>query len=159
LPESKEGAAMLRVLVIEDTGSEWALIKAMLPADKYELNWAEDGNAAIEYIETRKPYDLALVDMNFPMKGINQNSAIDNPEKAAGHAMIKRIRKLYPETKIIGMSGDSVHGGILKNTDIPFLRKTKDLTERLIPTIEAMFSECGGIRPHEKLAPIPRFIP
>lgn len=82
-----------RALVVEDNENERGLLAAYLRARGYEVVEAEDGVAAIEYLERNEHPDVVLLDMNMP--------------KLNGAKTVSRIRHT-PELRqltVFGVSG------------------------------------------------------
>ena len=81
---------MKRILVIDDDDTLRAILKRLFYTAGYEVAVAEDGMAGIR-IQQIEPFDLVMTDLVMPEK--------------EGLEVIMEIRKKYPDTKIIAMSG------------------------------------------------------
>ena len=81
---------MKRILVIDDDDTLRAMLRRLFSAAGYEVAVAEDGMAGVR-VQQIQPFDLVITDLVMPEK--------------EGIEVIMEIRKKYPDTKIIAMSG------------------------------------------------------
>lgn len=81
-----------RALLVEDDPNERALLAAYLKASGYEVDTAEDGQAALDYLSDQKP-DAVVMDMEMP--------------RLNGHDCVREIRNDYQfdDMKIFIVSG------------------------------------------------------
>ena len=89
---------MARILVVEDNEDLRLIIKDILEDAGHDISQACDG-AEVEEILSIQPVDLVLTDIIMP--------------EQEGIQTIIRLRKQFPDLKIIGMSG----GGSLGNAE------------------------------------------
>ena len=65
----------MKALVVDDSVSVRAMLKAMLEPLKFKVKEAEDGLQALKALEKDASYDLVLVDWNMPrMNGLCSNA-------------------------------------------------------------------------------------
>ncbi|MET0026904.1 MAG: response regulator [Candidatus Thiodiazotropha sp.] len=81
---------MAKVIVIDDEASMRDTLTQMLIQDGHSVTTADDGNSAMEAIQSHQ-FDLAIIDILMPGKD--------------GIETMVELKKLRPETKIIAMSG------------------------------------------------------
>jgi len=101
------------VLIVEDEKDVRHFVGDALTSLGYNINEADNGQAALKLIkkESLKP-DLIVTDLMMP--------------KLNGKEFIEKVRKVYPDVKVIYVSGYTenhiVHNGMLKK-DINFIQK------------------------------------
>jgi CheY-like chemotaxis protein len=88
---------MSRILIIDDEDYIRAMVQQMLDRAGYTTAVASDGREAL-VLQRAQPADAILTDLMMPGQ--------------EGLETIMEIRRLYPATKIIAMSGGG-HGGVL----------------------------------------------
>jgi DNA-binding NtrC family response regulator len=88
---------MSRILIIDDEDYIRAMVQQMLDRAGYATAVASDGREAL-VLQRAQPADAILTDLMMPGQ--------------EGLETIMEIRRLYPATKIIAMSGGG-HGGVL----------------------------------------------
>jgi CheY-like chemotaxis protein len=88
---------MARVLIIDDEVEIRTLVQHVLIGAGYDTAMAGDGREGLE-IQRKQPADLIITDLIMPGQ--------------EGLETIIEIRRLFPKTKIIAMSGGG-HGGVL----------------------------------------------
>jgi DNA-binding response OmpR family regulator len=81
---------MKRILVIDDDDTLRAMLRRLFSTAGYEVAVAGDGVEGVR-IQQAQPFDLIMTDLVMPEK--------------EGLEVIMEIRKNYPATKIIAMSG------------------------------------------------------
>jgi CheY-like chemotaxis protein len=86
-----------RILIIDDEEDIRAMIQHMLNRQGYETAVAREGSEALK-LQRQAPADLIITDLMMPGQ--------------EGLETIMEIRRLFPLTKIIAMSGGG-HGGVL----------------------------------------------
>lgn len=89
---------MLRILVVDDEELARFTIREILEAQGHEVDEAENGRIGVEK-QKATPFDLIITDIIMPEK--------------EGVEMIIDLRELYPDLKIIAISG----GGRTRNLD------------------------------------------
>lgn len=134
-------AGMERVLIIDDNRDVRALLKTALTEAGYEAHAVAEGGAALAQQELASA-DLVVTDLYMPgMEGIET---------------IAKLRKRYPRTKIIAMSGGSRFGTDRANTLAIALEIGADAIlrkpfnpERLIAVVHRVLGHApdGGLRP------------
>jgi two-component system cell cycle sensor histidine kinase/response regulator CckA len=83
-----------RILLVEDENSIGIVGSDILRELGYEIEVAQNGREAIQQlVETKKPFDLVILDMNMPRMG--------------GRAAFDRIKELHPSLKVLVCSGYS----------------------------------------------------
>lgn len=85
-----ELASRRTVLVVDDDVATSGLARQILELDGYSVREAPNGEAAL-HLYREEPSDVVLTDMAMPRMG--------------GLELIEVLRKEFPETKIIAMSG------------------------------------------------------
>lgn len=65
VPADGQSKPKKRALLVEDDPNERMLLASYLRASGYEVDTAEDGQAALDYLSTRKP-DAVVMDMEMP---------------------------------------------------------------------------------------------
>ncbi len=61
----------MRVLIVDDSKAIYLMVKEMLEEAGHESLWAEDGNAAVDFLKKDSNVDLILLDWNMPnMNGL-----------------------------------------------------------------------------------------
>ncbi len=90
--DSNSGKTQKRALLVEDDPNERMLLAAYLRASGYEVDTAEDGQAALEYLAQHKP-DAVVMDMEMP--------------RLSGSECVKEIRSDYQfdDMKLFVVSG------------------------------------------------------
>lgn len=78
------------VLVVDDDPGVRDVIRSMLESSGYKVHLAENGKEAMRLLKS-EPVDLILTDLVMP--------------EQEGIETIKALRRQYPETKVIAMSG------------------------------------------------------
>ena len=81
---------MARVLVVDDEPTDRLLLKSIVEASGHEVHLAEDGEQAFKtYL--RQNIELVITDLDMP--------------RVDGLEFIEALRGLYPEARIIALSG------------------------------------------------------
>ena len=82
--DQDQGSRPRRALIVEDDPNERALLASYLRVCGYEVDTAEDGHAALEYLSERKP-DAVVMDMQMPridgceaVREIRSNDSLDD---------------------------------------------------------------------------------
>lgn len=88
--KAKVDLSKYRILVAEDTESNFKLIEQMLKRTKVEIIWAVDGVEAVEFCKSSEKIDLILMDMKMP----NMN----------GYEATQEIKKLKKNIPIIAQT-------------------------------------------------------
>ncbi len=78
------------ILIVEDNDASYFFLNRVLKRTKAKTFWASNGNAAVEYFQSGKKFDLVLMDIKLP--GIN------------GIQALKLIREIIPDQKIIAQT-------------------------------------------------------
>jgi CheY-like chemotaxis protein len=87
------------VLVVEDDHQMRRVVSAMLAARGYQVLSAANGSAALELLSTRdRGVDLIVTDLVMP--GVD------------GRAMVDLVLRRHPTTRVLFMSGNTVHPSI-----------------------------------------------
>ncbi len=92
-------------LVVDDEPDIRELVAKVLRAAGFQAICAANGEEAASVLDTFSGIDLIVTDLTMPIMD--------------GHQLIRMIRRLHPEIRIICMSGYS--DGV--PPDVPFLRK------------------------------------
>lgn len=87
-PIGQHGGSRPRILVAEDTESNFMLVSYILKSE-YDLTWAKDGVEAVEFFEKEQP-DLILMDVRMP--------------RMSGLAATERIREVDKSVPIIALT-------------------------------------------------------
>ncbi|OYY93819.1 MAG: hypothetical protein B7Y41_10165 [Hydrogenophilales bacterium 28-61-23] len=89
---------LARVLVVDDDTLMREVLKALLRDEGFEIaGEARDGHSALALLERVRP-DMVCLDVNMPgMSGID---------------VLKNIRSLYPDIRVVMISGDSSTGTV-----------------------------------------------
>lgn len=117
---------MATILVIDDDRPIRSTLKEILEFEKFKVDDAEDGLAAILKIE-KKNYDLVLCDIKMP--------------KMDGIEVLHKIQELKPEMPVVMISG---HGdietavGAIKLGAFDFIAKPLDLNRLLVTVRNAL---------------------
>ena len=81
---------MARVLIVDDEPTDRLLLSSLVEASGHEVHVAEDGEQAFKtYL--RQNIELVITDLNMP--------------RVDGLEFIEALRGLYPEARIIALSG------------------------------------------------------
>jgi two-component system, sensor histidine kinase and response regulator len=93
------------ILLVDDNPRNLQVLGKLLQEEKYEIEFAVNGEAALEWLKV-KQFDLILLDLNMP--GMN------------GFEVCKRIRsdKEMYDVPIIFLSAESERGSILKGFEV-----------------------------------------
>jgi YesN/AraC family two-component response regulator len=86
---------MTRILIIDDDVQIREMLRQMLEFENYEVVEAGNGKEALR-IQQQTPADLVITDLIMPEK--------------EGIETIRELREIFPEIKIIAMSGGGVVG-------------------------------------------------
>ncbi len=86
---------MARILVIDDDVQIREMLRQMLEFEGYEVIEAANGKEALK-LQQQTPADLVITDLIMPEK--------------EGIETIRELREIFPEIKIIAMSGGGVVG-------------------------------------------------
>ena len=103
-------AGKIRMLVVDDEAFVRDMVGFVLEAAGYEVDTAENGREALEKFGKGPAFHVAVTDMNMP--------EMDGP------ALIRELKKKYPETAIVLMTGDAdapeagADACVLKDADI-----------------------------------------
>jgi CheY-like chemotaxis protein len=80
----------MRILVVDDNDQMREMLRLLLESDGHEVSEAENGRRAVNQLKL-EPVDLVITDIIMPeMEGID---------------LIMTIRTIYPDVKIIAISG------------------------------------------------------
>jgi len=85
---------MTRVLVVDDDSQMRELLGLVLQRKGYDVKTAMDGSVAVK-LQKEKAFDLIITDIIMPEK--------------EGLETIMEIRRIYPQIKIIAISGGGRH--------------------------------------------------
>ncbi|HAX61301.1 MAG TPA: two-component system response regulator [Elusimicrobia bacterium] len=114
---------MKKIIVIDDELEVAEIIKANLPADKYECITALDGDEGLEKVESEKP-DLVILDLLMPKKsGYEVCSELKTNSKTAKIPVILLTKKKEHRDKYIGTVFLKADEYIAKPFDVPGLLK------------------------------------
>ncbi len=106
-----------KILVVDDDEKIGNLICHFLGRCSFEVHSVVDGIDAVEFLRDRH-FDLIITDYSMPQMN--------------GLELTKLVRKWYPRTAVIGMSGfDSVENDFLKAGAFAFFRKPFHLPDVL----------------------------
>ncbi len=107
------------ILIIDDDSVILSLLKSFLSLKKYNVECATSGQEALKILRTRS-FDIIIMDMVL--------------NDMLGSDLLLKIKRLYPDQKIIGTSGDQSHSSFFQERDIPFLFKPFKLedVERIV---------------------------
>lgn len=73
---------MTNVLVVDDFATNGAMIKKILPSSEYQVKTVISGPQALNYLDSGKPVDIILLDLNMPeMDGIETLKSIRSREQ------------------------------------------------------------------------------
>jgi DNA-binding NtrC family response regulator len=97
LAARRGGAPLARILVIDDEENIRTMVQQMLKRAGYDAAAAGDGSEGIR-LQREKPADLVITDLIMPGQ--------------EGLETIMEIRRSFPRTKIIAISGGG-HAGVL----------------------------------------------
>lgn len=117
---------MPKILVIDDESSIRNTLKEILEYEKYEVALAEDGEEALEQLQTG-PFEVILCDVKMP--------------KMDGIELLDKILEIDPDVAVVMISG---HGTIdtaveaIKKGAFDFISKPLDLNRMLITIRNAM---------------------
>jgi two-component system, cell cycle sensor histidine kinase and response regulator CckA len=116
----------ITVLVVDDDPSILKLLKKLLSAHEYKPILAASGEEALELASEKATIDLLLTDIQMP--GIS------------GIALAKQFITLYPEVKVLFMSGFSLPETLynISGIKMSFLQKPFG-TKNLIQAVESCF--------------------
>ncbi len=115
-----------RILVVDDESSHRKMIEAVLAEEGYEIDQADNGQAAIDAIEERF-YDLVIMDIRMP--------------KVGGIDALKKIKMLSPAIPIIIMTAYASVGSAvdaLKAGAYDYLTKPLDIEELKLLVAKAL---------------------
>ena len=124
------------ILVIDDEPAISKMIKRLLERENYKVDTAIDGDEAMLLL-SRNIYDMIITDIIMPKK--------------EGIEVITSVKKLYPGTKIIAMSGGGRFApeGYLKAADIlgadKIFKKPFDHKE-MLRTVNTLLNDAGTIK-------------
>jgi len=74
----------IKILIAEDAKDIWNLYKKGLPAENFDLTFADNGDTALELLKSVKP-DILLLDIQMPIM--------------SGYMMLKKLREKTPLAK------------------------------------------------------------
>jgi CheY-like chemotaxis protein len=116
-------APACRILVVEDCEDNTALVKAYLKGCGFELDFAKNGQIAVEKVMSNKP-DLVLMDLQMPvMDGLEATRAIRQWEaKTHAHSSIP-ILALTAHASGEGVGG-SLQAGCTEHLTKPIMKAT-----------------------------------
>lgn len=86
---------MYRILIIDDDMQIREMLRQMLEFEGYKIQEAANGKEALK-MQSQNPADLVITDLIMPEK--------------EGIETIREMRKMFPDVKIIAMSGGGVVG-------------------------------------------------
>jgi len=128
-----------RILVVDDEANVRDLLERVCSRDGYEVATAQDGEAAIAYLE-RDSFDLAIVDLSLP--------------DIHGIEVLRRAKELDPFAEVIILTG---HGGLqsaleaLRLGAYDYLQKVDLDLEALSHTISQALDRRRLVRQNERL--------
>jgi len=128
-----------RILVVDDEANVRDLLERVCSRDGYEVATAQDGEAAIAYLE-RDSFDLAIVDLSLP--------------DIHGIEVLRRAKELDPFAEVIILTG---HGGLqsaleaLRLGAYDYLQKMDLDLEALSHTISQALDRRRLVRQNERL--------
>ncbi len=133
----------MKALVVEDNPDLLTLVSLALRKEKFDIDFAEDGDVAFEKAKNNK-YDLIVLDMMLPKKD--------------GFFIISALRTIGNETPILAMSSDKVVESRIRAINMgaddfmvkdfsfeEFLARVKGLLRRKNEHRNNVF-KCGDIR-------------
>jgi CheY-like chemotaxis protein len=120
----------IHLLVVDDDRSNCALVSSLLAKEGYHVDVANDGQHALEMVESR-PYTLALLDYQMPgMDGVE---------------LYRRIRERRPETLGVFLTAyttlDTVYPAISAGAERVLAKPVNK--DELLPLIEKMVGRPG----------------
>ncbi len=124
--------SLARILVIDDDDQMRDLLQAILEREGYEVIIAEDGKIGTRLFQQNLP-DLVLTDLLMPEK--------------EGIETIMDLKREYPETKIIAISGGGNHVGpdnylkLARKIGANYALKKPFERKELLETIDVVLSE------------------
>jgi two-component system, chemotaxis family, chemotaxis protein CheY len=114
----------MRALIVDDSRFVRGYLRGLLEEKGFECEEAADGQAGMDQLKSRPPFDLALVDWNMPVMD--------------GLEMLKKLRaEGYPGLKVMMVTTEAENDYILRALDSgadEYLMKPFDdeaLTEKL----------------------------
>ncbi len=115
-----------KILVVDDDEKIGGLISHFLGKWSFEVHRVGDGLDAIEFLKKRKEhFDVIITDYSMPQMN--------------GLELTRILRKRYPRTVVIGMSGfDSIGNDFMREGALAFFRKPFHLHE-ILQTINTIF--------------------
>jgi DNA-binding response OmpR family regulator len=103
------------VLVVDDEASVRRILRRMLEAEKFHVEEAPDGEAALKLVQARtEPFDLVLTDLSMPL--------ID------GRQVSETVRRYRPSVAVLCMSSDPDAVPYIESSDVPVRVMLKPFT-------------------------------
>ena len=87
---------MRRALVIDDEYIVREFLRLVLEEEGYSVTVAENGRAGLELLQSGGPVEVVVTDLVMP--------------ETEGIEVVRAVRRLYPETKILAVSGGGMFG-------------------------------------------------
>ena len=91
MPRKQVPDSRPNVLVVDDEAPIRQIARRMLEAGGYEVHEASNGLEAIKVVESDRPVDLLVADLNMP--------------ELSGDEMVRRIRQIQPDLKVLYLTG------------------------------------------------------
>lgn len=116
------------ILIVDDDGCFRALACLLLSRAGFHLREAADGVCALEQLKLTPP-DLLITDLVMP--------------EQEGIETIVKARRLFPDLKILAVSGASSFEGYLRTARLLGAQATLEKTlvrEQLLPVVQALLS-------------------
>jgi PAS domain S-box-containing protein len=134
-PAQGEPRPVFRILIVEDSADNLALVKAYLKGGGFELDFAENGQIAVEKVMSGPPH-LVLMDLQMPVMGGLEATRIIRQWEATMHAPPIPILALTAHAAADG-AGRSVEAGCNEHLTKPIKKSTllEAISRHLAPRI------------------------
>lgn len=85
-----------KILIAEDIASNYNFLRLLLKRSRVDLVWVENGQDAVDKVESGENFDLVLLDINLPLMN--------------GYDVARNLKRMSPKLPIIAQTAYALEG-------------------------------------------------
>jgi CheY-like chemotaxis protein len=85
-----------KILIAEDIASNYNFLRLLLKRSRVDLVWVENGQDAVDKVESGENFDLVLLDINLPLMN--------------GYDVARNLKRIAPNLPIIAQTAYALEG-------------------------------------------------